>query len=282
MLSAIRAESLKLTRHKATWFLVWLYPIGFVLIFLVAILGSLASGDAPEQLALDKWISDTAMVWWIPGNAIGRYLIAAFTAVAFAGEYGWNTWKLIVPHRSRTSLIAAKYVMVVVLLTLALALAAALSVLGCWLDDLVTGDTTPAGITVGGLLATHGRAALSAAAPALVTIGYASLAAILTRSTIAALVVAIVAVTVEQLIFNFGPMLSLRAPQLTWLLYHGLPGYHLSNLFGWIREGTGYVAELPRAGTVALSWGASLAAALAWIAGLAALTLVSFKRQDLN
>lgn len=282
MLSAISAESGKLTRHKATWFLVWLYPVGFILIFLVAILGSLATGDAPDSPDVEAWIRDTAVVWWIPGNAIGRYLIAAFTAVAFAGEYGWNTWKLIVPHRSRTSLIAAKYVVVIGLLTLALALAAVISLLGCWLDDIVTGDETPAGITAGALLATHGRAALSAAAPALVTIGYASLAAILTRSTIAALVIAIVAVTVEQLIFNFGPMLSVRAPGLTWLLYHGLPGYHLANLYEWIRTGAGHVAQLPRAGTVALSWSASLAAALAWIAGLAAATLVSFRRQDLN
>ena len=40
------------------------------------------------------------LIWDVPDNAVGRYLICAFVAVVFAGEYGWNTWKLIVPHRA--------------------------------------------------------------------------------------------------------------------------------------------------------------------------------------
>ncbi|HEX8579312.1 MAG TPA: hypothetical protein VF655_06930, partial [Allosphingosinicella sp.] len=95
-------------------------------------------------------------------------------------------------------------------------------------------------------------------------------------------VIAIVAVTVEQLVFNFGPVFSVKAPGLVSFLYHVLPGYHLANLGSWISTGTGIEATLPRVGTIALSWQVSAAAAVAWIVGLAALTFVTFRRQDLN
>ena len=282
MLDAISAESLKLTRHKATWFLVWLYPFAFFGIFVAAIIAGLVVPEPPAQMDRQEWLFDTAVIWYVPGNAIGRYLIAAFAAVAFAGEYGWNTWKLIVPHRSRFALIAAKYAVVVALFAIAFILTALISIFGTWLEDVVTGDPLPVGITVGALLEVHGEAALSALPPALLTMGYASLAAILTRSTIAALVIAIVAVSIEQLIFNFGPILYMKSPALVWGLYHALPGYHLGNLTRWIRDGAGLVTEFPFGATVAYGWAASAAIASAWIGGLAALTFASFKRQDIN
>lgn len=283
MLSAMSAESAKLLRHKATWSLVWLYPIGFTLIFVIAIVVGLAGGNqTPEPPSLAGWIGDTAMIWQVPGNSLGRYLIAAWVAVVFAGEYGWNTWKLIVPHRSRAQLIAAKYLTVLLLFAAAFVLTALISVIGVWAEDVATGDAVPAGITAGLLLREHGQGALAAMAPVFLTIGYASLAAILTRSTIAALVITIVALTVEQLLFTFAPILSLRYPSTIWALYHTLPGYHLANLAQWFTEGQALVRPLPPTGQVALSWGTSLAAAAAWIAATIGLTFAAFRRQDIN
>jgi ABC-2 type transport system permease protein len=60
--------------------------------------------------ARPKWLDNAADFWDAPSSGLVRMLVGAFIAVVFAGEYGWNTWKLIVPHRSRTTLIAAKYV----------------------------------------------------------------------------------------------------------------------------------------------------------------------------
>ncbi|HEY7809976.1 MAG TPA: ABC transporter permease [Allosphingosinicella sp.] len=282
MLQAMSAELMKLTRHKATWFLVWLYPVGLLIIFTLMISGNLVSDAAPKQPELESWLRETALVWSAPGSTFGRYLLAAFVSVVFAGEYGWNTWKLIVPHRRRSSLIAAKYLSILLLFLIAFTLAAIITVLGQMLEDTLSGDTIPAGVSLGALLRVHGNTALASLAAALITIGYASLAAVLTRSTIAALVIAIVAVTVEQLLFNFAPVFSVKAPGLVSFLYHVLPGYHLANLGSWINTGTGIEATLPRVGTIALSWQASAAAAVAWILGLAALTFVTFRRQDLN
>jgi hypothetical protein len=282
MLQALSAEMLKLTRHKATWFLVWLYPIGLLIIFTLMISGNFVTDNAPTQPQLDSWLRETALVWAAPGSTFGRYLLAAFVAVVFAGEYGWNTWKLIVPHRSRPSLIAAKYVTILLLFLVAFTLGAIITVIGQVLEDTLSGDTLPAGITAGALLKVHGETALASLAPALITIGYASLAAVLTRSTIAALVISIVAITVEQLFFNFAPIFSMKAPGLVSFLYHVLPGYHLANLASFINTGAGHEALLPATGTVALSWQASAGAAAAWVAGLAGLTFASFGRQDIN
>jgi ABC-2 type transport system permease protein len=282
MLDAISAETLKLTRHKASWFLVWIYPLGLALIFLLAIGAALFVDQPPSHDSLRQWVAGTAIIWSLPGNTLGRYLIAAFVAVAVAGEYGWNTWKLIVPHRSRTVLIAAKYIVVTLLLAAAFLLSAVVTTLGTWIHALAGGDSIPAGITFGLLLKAHGAGALAALAPALLTIGYASLAAVLTRSTIAALVVSLVAVSVEQLLFGFAPLLYFKAPGLIWFLHHVLPGYHLANLKHWIAEGAPLESMFPTAGVVALGWPVSLAAMAAWIGGLAALTLASFRRQDIN
>jgi ABC-2 type transport system permease protein len=282
MLEALSAEALKMRTHKATWFLVWLFPIAFTVIMLLMIGAGMAGVDKPEQPNAHSWLENTTLIWFIPNNAVGRYLLSAFVAVVFAGEYGWNTWKLIVPHRRRPSLIAAKYALVVILFAISFALTAILITGLSFADDILTGDTTPAGITAAVLWAEHGETAIAAVAPVLIAIGYASLAAVLTRSTIAALVIAIVATSIEQVISNFGPSLSVYFPSIVWPLYHVLPGHHIANLTEFIREGTTLQRAFPGGGMVDLSWTTSLAAILAWIAVLWGATFAAFSRQDIN
>jgi ABC-2 type transport system permease protein len=202
--------------------------------------------------------------------------------VVFAGEYGWNTWKLIVPHRARNSLIAAKYVV-------ALALLACGFVLGAILFNLssagsrtsLTGDPIPAGIAAGALLQAHALAALAALAPILLTTAYVSLAAILTRSTVAALVIGFVITTVEQLFRVYAPMLAAQRAGLVGMLYQALPGYHLGNLGYWLSEGRVLVVPFP-SGPFSMAPAASLAIVAAWTLGLTALTFRIFRRQDIN
>ena len=283
MLEAFSAEALKIRHHKATWFLVWLYPILFSVVFVAAVvLGLSGVDDQTDQQALAEWLEDTVIIWILPTQTFGRYMIAAFVAVVFAGEYGWNTWKLVVPHRSRPALIAAKYAVALTLLLTAFAATAMISTGGTFAKYWSTGDAIPAGVTASALARAHGTYALAAIAPLLVTVGYASLAAILTRSTIAALVIALVVVTVEQLIFSFGPGLSIRFDAIIDVLYPVLPGYHIANISEWVREGTGLTARFPDGDVVAMSLGTSIAIAAAWIVALVGATFVAFKRQDLN
>jgi hypothetical protein len=283
MLDALSAERLKLTRHKATWFLVWLYPILFFVLFSASVLFALAQAGAPVRpVTASAWLQQTAMIWKLPGQTIGRYLIAAYVAVVFAGEYGWNTWKLIVPHRSRASLIAAKFAMIFLLFFVALALTAAISLLFTWLEGSVRGRPIPVGVTAAAIFQAQGRAALSGLAPFLFTLASVSLAAVLTRSMIAALIIGVVLATIEQLFVKLGPFLSVYAPSLIWSLYHALPGYHLANLQSWVADGVALRTPFPDGRVVALGWTTSLAIAAAWIAALAAGTFAAFRRQDIN
>ena len=60
MLEAVSAELLKLRRHKATWFLVWIYPILFAVRILI-LLATAASGAVPHHpQSLAEWLSATA------------------------------------------------------------------------------------------------------------------------------------------------------------------------------------------------------------------------------
>ena len=283
MLSAISAESLKLRRHRATWFLVWIFPIALIVLPTIAILIDLAKGSPPGRAPeLSAWIDNATDFWDAPGSSLVRYLTCAYVAIVFAGEYGWNTWKLIVPHRARATLIASKYVVVVGLLYAAFILAALIMTGMSWLEDVLTGDPIPQGITFGALAEAHWIGFVSTLPTVLLTIAVASLAAILTRSTTAALVIGIVAITVEQLIRAFGPALSIYLGSAMELIYQILPGYHLGNLHAWITEGTGQSVPFPSGAMVDYSWSGSLAVIAAWIVGLIGLTFWRFKKQDIN
>jgi hypothetical protein len=283
MLDAISAEGLKFRRHRATWGLVWIWPIGIALFWLFAIAIDLAkggsSGDGPASAA--GWIENAVDFWNVPAQPIGRYLLGAFIAVVFAGEYGWNTWKLIVPHRARATLIAAKYVVALALVACSYLLAAILFTGLGWIEDVVTGDRIPAGIAAGALIQAHAVAALAAIAPVLLTTAYVSFAAILTRSTVAGLVIGLVITTLEQLFRFYGPMLEPRAPGLVGALYQALPGYHLGNVGTWITEGRALVIPFP-SGPFSMAVAASLTILAAWIGGLTVLTFRLFRRQDIN
>ena len=283
MLDAFAAESLKMRRHKASWFLVWAYPILFAAIFIIAVILGLTGIDGKtDPQPLGEWIEDTVIIWILPSQTIGRYLIAAFVAVVFAGEYGWNTWKLVVPHRSRPALIAAKYAVVLTLFVIAFAATALISTIGTFAKHWSTGDPLPAGVTAALLLKTQGTYALTAIAPFVITVGYASLAAILTRSTIAALVISIVVLTVEELLFKLAPIISMKAPIVADVTYPVLPGYHLANIFEWVTEGVALQTKFPDGSVFAQPLATSAAVIAAWAVLLIGGTFLAFKRQDIN
>lgn len=281
MFEAISAEALKFRRHRATWGLVWIWPIGVTLILSLAILIQVAKGEVGRPESVAGWIDDAVDFWQVAGEPLGRYLICAFVAVVFAGEYGWNTWKLIVPHRSRNSLIAAKYLVALALLICGFALAAFLFNLLNWLKDLATGTPIPEGITAGALLQAHGLAFLAALGPILFSAAYTSLAAILTRSTIGALVIGLIITTLERLFRYFAPLLESIAPALVQGLYQVLPGYHLANLAEWLTAGQVLTVPFP-SGPFSMEPGVSAAIVAAWTLGLILLTFRVFRRQDIN
>ena len=283
MLSAMSAEGLKLRRHRATWLLVWIFPIGVFVITAIALLAELATGKLPAPGApeLDVWIRGTASFWGASRGGLFRMLVCAFVAVVFAGEYGWNTWKLIVPHRSRTTLIAANYLVILAFVYAAFVMAGLIFMAMGVLEDVVTGDPLPAGITFGALALAQVQGLIANLPAMLVAIAFASLISILTRSTTAAIVISVIYVTLEQLFFAFAPALSLYLPGVVELLYQLLPVYHVQNLVSWLIEGDAQAVPFA-SGEIAYGWPLSLAIVGAWITSMVGLTFFFFRRQDIN
>ncbi|MBB4840255.1 hypothetical protein HNP52_003347 [Sphingomonas kyeonggiensis] len=281
MLDAVRAEALKLRRHRATWMMVWLYPIVTTLLVVgILIYGAFSAHTTGEERSAAKWIADSALLWKVPGSGPGRFLIAGFSAVVFAGEYGWNTWKLIIPARARWQLIAAKWVVAFGFVMIAFIAADLILLFGEWLGSF-QGDKIPAGVTLGAVAKAHWQAAGNALVPILFTIAFAALFAILTQSILATVILSIAIVVIEGLF----PFIALWAHQyaagLVTALVKFLPFYHMTNLANWAK-GTGLTLPLGPGDVVAFNWGASLWIVTAWILAAGALTQFRFLRQDLN
>lgn len=281
MLDAVRAEALKLRRHRATWMMVWLYPIlTTMLVVGILIYGAFSAHTTGEERSAAKWIADSALLWKVPSSGPGRFLIAGFAAVVFAGEYGWNTWKLIIPDRARWQLIAAKWAVALGFILIALVAADLILLFGDWLGSF-QGDRIPAGVTLGAVAEAHWQAAGNALVPIVFTIAFAGLFAILTQSILATVILSIAIVVIEGLF----PFIAIWAHQyaagLTTALVKFLPFYHMANLAAWAK-GLGLTLPLGPGDVVAFNWGASLWILAAWILAAGALTQFRFLRQDLN
>jgi ABC-2 type transport system permease protein len=280
MRNLISAEWTKLLPHRATWLLVWIYPILFFVALTIGII--VAPSSSKQAMVASGWIEETAQIWYLSGFTLGRYFIAAYFALVFAGEYGWNTWKLVVPHAARWKLVGSKYLVALVLLYLAWTATAAISVILQFVKASVAGDAVPQGVTFGAILDGHFTLLLQGVAPLLLTAVYASTAAVLTRSTLAAFIIALVLATLDDV---FGKIVrGLSSYGFEWLAvpYRVLPGYHLENFTSWLREGVGFQLKLASGTIVSYSQTLSLLALIAWIGGLAALTFFWFRRQDIN
>lgn len=284
MLDAVRAEALKLHRHRATWMMVWIYPVVMTLLVIgVLIYGALAKqGVAAPPPSAAEWIHNGTLLWQVPRSAPGRFLLAGFVALMFAGEYGWNTWKLIIPARARWQLIAAKWLVALAFIVVALVAADIIALLGDWIGSLM-GDKIPAGVTFGAVLKAHADALAYSLFPIVFTIAVAGLFAILTQSILATVILSIALVVFEGLLPLLAFFAYSRAPGLTQWLVEVLPFYHMTNLMTWARgNGVGLDLMLSPTVKVSLSWATSFWALTAWIVAAGAATQARFLRQDLN
>lgn len=111
----LRAEWQKITGNRwLVGFTLWIFPVGAVSILVLWMVVALfneevrtGSGMIPGEWL---WTSDALGVWQFPSNLLGRMLLMGLTAVVFAGEYQWGTWKNILPGRRRSDLLLAKFI----------------------------------------------------------------------------------------------------------------------------------------------------------------------------
>lgn len=284
MIDAMLAETLKLKRHRATWLMVWIYPLALALVtaFLIVRGFTLPDGAATQAGSAAQWIAGTAMIWSVPQSGIGRYLMAGFCAVVFASEYGWNTWKLVIPARPRWQLIAAKWAAATAFLYAAFLSSDLIMLFGEWLRAALGQTAIPDSVSIAALARTQLTEAMQAVFPIVYTVAAAALLAVVTRSVLATVILSIVLITIEQLLPGIAMLLGGYFATTTKLLAEALPFYHVGNVLTWFKTGDTLKMLIGAATPFHTSWHTSLAVALGWIAAAGATTLYLFARQDQN
>jgi len=296
MLDLFRAEWRKAVLNvRTTSFLVWIIPVGVFAFYLVLIILSLfeqtfeagvvyfGSGDWTAD-GLNSW----NMIIEFPSNVFTRMLPLAFMAVGIAGEYGWRTWKNVVPRADRWKLLLAKLAALVTLLMLALALASLISAVAPAAGHRIHGleygpDVTAARLAT--FLLNTARTALVTLLALIVLAGYAALGSLVTRSVLGGLLAGFGISMLDSLAL---PLLGLigniiHRPELV-KLYPYTPSYNLGNLQSWLLHGRPVETftigvAMPTAGWG--FWGSALILGL-WIFALTGCALYIFQRQELT
>ncbi len=294
MRSALAAEWRKLLGYtKAVSFLVWIYPIGaLVIVLLLDILPGLFIEAVRDLAAANppSWTEDLLAVWnalnGFPGGTFLRMPFLAFIAIAFAGEYQWGTWKNIVPRHSRTTLILAKFLVLGTLILLALLLTSLVitggGLLQAILLDIPYGpaldDVDMAAFWQGLLIQV-----LVTIVGTLIVAAYAALIAMYSRSIVASLLLSVGVGIVEfasSLMFLIAGQ-ALQRPSLVNVIV-ATPTYNLDNVRSWVVDGVGSTfGGFPGFTAVPPIW-LSVVILIVWLVGLVGGTVLLFRHQDIT
>jgi len=292
MRNLFRAEWMKIAGNRwVAGCLVWIFPIFAVVAVLVvlAIMALSATFRANFAAEGSLWTEQAIGVWNFPNNPLGRMVLLGFTAVVFAGEYQWQTWKNVVPRARRPRLVLVKFLALGAFVVLAFVAMSILWAGGYGLLAAAAGAPYGPKVTGDVLRDFAGDYALAMALAfisTLIAAGYAALAGMLTRSILGGVLVGFAATFVENLsivgLLLVGYFLDI--PKLVHL-YRLTPGYNLLNVASWINEHRAEGLDLDVGGThilVSDSLEFSMAALAVWVFGLIALTVFLFQRQDIT
>jgi ABC-2 type transport system permease protein len=265
---AIAAERFRLSRDRVSLF--W----GFAFAPLASMLFSMA-GDLFVRLVFHKVIpgqttdvANRAMgaVAGVSGPITALFLLIGAAAI-FAGDYRWETWRLLTPRNSRLNLLAAKLIVFAEAAAWSLLLTAVTAIVAGLFSSVVNlapvvgpgaGSAFP-GQFAGVFLVTWLEILMIGALAA--TIGVA------TRSTMGAVIAGLVVVAVQS-------GLGATQAETTWKSL-AIPAYAGRILKTFVAAPAEARPELGAAGL-------GLALLVVWVVVLAAAAAVVFKRQDLT
>ena len=283
-----RAEWHKIVGNRwMTGCMIWVFPALAVLVMILALLAAVFSSPFREGMRSEPalWTDVAILPWLIPNNPLGRGLLLGFTAVLFAGEYQWNTWKAIVPRGQRVPLILVKFFAVALFVVFAFALMSLLLTSGIGLVSLATSASY--GPSLGSDVLTefaqdYGLQMLYAFMSTIIAAGYVSLAAMITRSILGSAITGIVVSIGETMLFlPLYLVAELLDKEGLLHVYRFIPSYNLLNLFTWLNGETPGGLELP-SGQVIVDSQLFVELVLAcWVIGLVTLTAFLFRRQDI-
>lgn len=284
----LRAEWIKLTANRLlASFTVWVYPVGAAT-FLMVMGPLLGLMEGPTPFVSGRWPEAMLGVWGIllsfPGHIMARLPVIAFMAMAFAGEYEWNTWKNVVPRTRRAALLIAKFIILGVLICASLALTSLLWGGGRAIIAAVYGwDFGPAiDADVAGDFAVRFLVEAALAFAMLLILGaFTAISVLLTRSIVGGILLGFGFSILEGLSGLLFPMIATLFDRLEWINgYAYTPDYAVHNIRSWVVRG-----ELFRPAPMFAPEPTLLASVLVlavWAAALIAITVWLFERQDLT
>jgi ABC-2 type transport system permease protein len=284
-----RAEWRKIVGNRwVTGCMIWVFPALAVLVTVLALVAAALSASFREGMAGEplRWTDIAIFPWLIPNNPLGRGLLLGFTAVLFAGEYQWNTWKALVPRSSRVPLILVKFVTVGLFIIFAFTLMSVLLTSGIGLVSVVAGAAYGPPLERGVLAVfaqDYGLQVLYAFVSTTIAGGYAALAAMITRSILGSVIAGIVVSIGETMLFvPLYLIAQLLGREGVLHIYRFVPSYNLLNLFTWLSGETPGGLEMPSGAVIVDSQRFAEAVLVCWVIGLIALTAYAFQRQDIT
>lgn len=289
----LRAELRKLLGNPMlTGFTVWIFPVGIGAFLLIGIVLSFLLETPARAMALTSsgsWTSDATGIWRavtaFPLNILGNLLPLAFMAVAFAGEYAWGTYRNVLPRAHRIAVLAAKTAALVLVLSTSFLVTSILTPVGFAIMRSKAGlDYGPAltGQSLADFAVRYGQELLLGVLGLLVLAGFASFAAILTRSILGGLLASFGLSVLEPMSFAGLALVSRLFDWPTVVeLYRFTASYNLDNARAWFLDGHAFQSPLVEI-TSAPSLAGSLLILIVWIALLLVASAWIFNRQDIG
>ncbi|MBN1562200.1 MAG: hypothetical protein JXA10_00045 [Anaerolineae bacterium] len=299
MLQLFYAEWIKIVGNR--WraaFLLWIFPVGtlaFVIVIatLLAIAPLFTDADVTGEMDMDhlNWADQAISAWSVPTNLFGRMLVLGLASLVFAGEYQWQTLKMVVPHAHRAKLVVIKFVAIAFAIIVAFTLMSLILMVGAFIFAAVGGGDIGPKVT-GAALAQFGEEYLQKASLAfmlaIVSANFAALTAMLTRSVLGGMLVGVFFTFIEGLSV-VGLVLVAHLfdqPRLVYL-YRLTPSYNVDNINSWLNNNrpttdNQALQQLTELFDFADDIYFSTVILAMWVVGLVALTAYLFHKQDLT
>lgn len=269
---AIAAERFRLLRDRSALF--WGFCFAPIIGFMMSVGGDLFLKFLIKKPmpGLGIGLVDQVIKALSSGAATFDALFLMIGAAAvLAGDYRWETWRLLTPRNTRQNLLLAKLVVVGEAVFWSLVLTAFLSAIAAVIGAAINGKTFAAsmfganGFDVLGVLAITWLEAMTLAA-------LAAVVGVVSRSTMGVVIVCLGARFIQTILASTLRLMEQGQP--SWKLL-ALPVFDADLLRASLLDPT-------QLGAASNSAGAALAALVAWIVALAAAAVFLFRRQDLT
>ncbi len=241
MFNLYRAELQKIIGNRwVSGLLLWIFPIGALGVVLFVALMALLIDNFDSRFFNEPplWTNTMIGVWGFPTNTLGQMFLIGLTAVTFAGEYQWGTWKNILPRQRRTAVIIVKFLALGSLVVFAFVLMSLIMGIGYGLITKIAGieyGPTFSADVLGEFAKDYGLQAALAFFAVLITGIYAALAAMVMRSILGGVLVGLGIIIIEPVSAAvLVPIATITERTGILHLIRLTPTYNIDNIRSWV------------------------------------------------